>query len=131
MRPRPPSREPKSGPPLGRLRATPYRFRHTLQRVGSGTGSHHGRASSRCRPAALRYRDPRPIKIRAPAHGNRYWQAACPSKDTLMMVDVVAGAWVPDKPKSEPIVKSTPIVNLDSGNGIVYHFIDGPAWKVT
>ena len=63
--------------------------------------------------------------------GNRDWQAACPSKDTLMMVDVVAGAWVPDKPKSEPIVKSTPIVNLDSGNGIVYHFIDGPAWKVT
>ena len=71
MRPRPPSREPKSGPPLGRLRATPYRFRHTLQRVGSGTGSHHGRASSRCRPAALRYRDPRPIKIRAPAHDQR------------------------------------------------------------
>ena len=48
-----------------------------------------------------------------------------------MMVDVVAGAWVPDKPKSGPIVKSTPIINLDSGNGIVYHFIDGPAWKVT
>jgi hypothetical protein len=63
--------------------------------------------------------------------GNRDWQAACPSKDALMMVDVLAGAWVPDKPKSEPIVKSTPIINLDSGNGIVYHFIDGPAWKVT
>ena len=68
MRPRPPSRGPKSGHRFGRLRgAALYRFRHTLQRVGTGTGSRYGCASSRCRPGTLRYRDPRPIKIRAPA----------------------------------------------------------------
>jgi hypothetical protein len=35
----PPSRGPKSGPRFGRLRRLPLPFRHTLQRVGSGTGS--------------------------------------------------------------------------------------------
>jgi hypothetical protein len=48
-----------------------------------------------------------------------------------MMVDVVAGMWVDEKVKTAPIVKSMPIINLDSGNGIVYHFIDSPPWRAS
>jgi hypothetical protein len=73
-------------------------------------------------------------RVRPPpgAHrGNPDWETTCPPKETLMMVDVVAAAWVHDKPKSARVVKSMPIINFDSGNGIVYHFIDGPPWKIT
>jgi hypothetical protein len=56
-----------------------------------------------------------------PIHGgNVRREKACPAKDTRMVVDMAAGAGKGG---------IMPIINLDSGNGLVFHFIDSPRWK--
>jgi hypothetical protein len=54
--------------------------------------------------------------------GNVRREEACPAKDTRMVVDMAAGAGKGG---------IMPIINLDSGNGLVFHFIDSPRWRDT